>query len=277
MASRDDSIFLTTRVVAGVVVLVLLLAFVALYLFPENTDTDFAWTITPNTTATLMGAGYIAGGYFFLRVLTEKKWHRVQAGFLPITGFTIFMLGATFLHLDRFHQGSIQFYLWTVIYILTPFLVPLLWWRNHSADPGTLEESDHQFSRTARWGLGIVGAAGAAAMVLCFIQPALLISIAPWKLTALTARVGTGWGLLTALTALSIAQDGRWSAARILVESAAIGPALMLIAFARFAGDLDWGNPGAWLFTAGLAAALLSLVGVRIWIDRSPKQAPGTS
>jgi hypothetical protein len=264
MNTRDDRIYLTTRVAAGVVILVLLLAFVALYLFPENTNTDFAWTITPITTAMLMGAGYIAGAYFFLRVLTEKKWHHVQAGFLPITAFTIFMLAATLLHLDRFRQGSFQFYLWTVIYIVTPFLVPLLWWNNHRTDPGTPEERDYRLPLAFRWALGIAGLVAAAVMVLFFGRPAILISIAPWKLSELTARVGSGWGMLTALTAVSIAHDGRWSAARILVESGAIGPALMLLALFRIAGDFDWGNRGAWVFVAGLAAAFIFLAGARV-------------
>jgi hypothetical protein len=274
MNKPDDRIFVETRVAAGLVILVLLLAFVALYIFPQNTDTDFAWTITPSTTAVLMGAGYIAGGYFFLRVLTEKKWHRVQAGFLPITAFTIFMLGATILHLGRFHAGAFQFYLWTVVYIVTPFLVPLLWWHNHASDPGTLEEGDLRFSSGVRWILALVGLVVAAGMLLFFVQPASLISIAPWKLTELTARVGAGWGMLTALTMVSIAHDGRWSGARILSESAAIGPALMLFAFPRISGDFDWANPASWAFVGGLAAALVFLVLVHLLLDRQRTIAP---
>ena len=48
-------------------------------------------TPTPSTSAgsaLLIGAGYTAGAYFFARLILDKKWHRVQAGFLPITAFT---------------------------------------------------------------------------------------------------------------------------------------------------------------------------------------------
>ena len=269
----DDRIFVETRVVAGAVILVLLLAFGVLYIFPQNTDTDFAWTITPLTTAMLMGAGYLAGAYFFFRVLTERKWHRVHAGFLPITAFTICLLAATILHWNRFHLGSFQFILWTGIYLVTPFLVPLLWWRNHATDPGTLEENDLELTSLVRWGLRIFGLVAAAAMLLFFVQPAILISIAPWKLTELTARVGASWGMLTALTITSIGYDGRWSAARVLVESGSIGPALMLIALARVAGEFDWTTIGAWVFVAALGAALVFFVAVHIWLDKRAKAA----
>ncbi len=271
LKTRDDRIFLETRVVAGMVILVLLLAVLALYIFPQFTDQNFAWTIAPTTTAMLMGAGYLAGAYFFVRVLTEKKWHRAQAGFLPITAFTIFMLGATLLHWDRFHQGMFQFYLWTVIYIITPFLVPFLWWRNRATDPGTLEENDFKFPSLIRRALMLMGLVGVAVTIVFFIVPALPIALAPWKLTDLTARVGSGWGMLAVATILSIGYDGRWSAARILIESGAIGVALMLLAIPRAANDFNWTNPLAWLFIAVLGATLVFFIGVRFWFGRQRK------
>src|SRR5512140_328727 len=121
---HSDHITAETPVIDAAVIIVLLLAFVALYIAPQHTDQYFAWTILPPTSAMLIGAGYTAGAYFFLRVVTERKWHRVQAGFLAITAFTICMLAAALLHWSRFHQGALNFYLWTIIYILTPFLVP---------------------------------------------------------------------------------------------------------------------------------------------------------
>src|SRR6266508_4456058 len=99
-ATKNDRVFAFTQIVAASVILVLLLAFLALYIFPDQTDTDFAWTILPRTSALLIGAGYTAGAYFFARLIIDKKWHRVHAGFLPITAFTICMFIATLLHWD---------------------------------------------------------------------------------------------------------------------------------------------------------------------------------
>src|SRR6185295_17462126 len=52
-----------------------------------------------------------------VRVLTERQWHRVGLGFLPITVFTWMMLGTTFLHWNRFRHGSLPFEIWFWIYL----------------------------------------------------------------------------------------------------------------------------------------------------------------
>src|SRR6478752_1478625 len=75
--TRDDHVFLFTQIMAASIIVVLFLAFLALYIFPDRTETDFAWTILPRTSALLIGAGYTAGAYFFARLILDKKWHRV--------------------------------------------------------------------------------------------------------------------------------------------------------------------------------------------------------
>jgi hypothetical protein len=266
-ASRSDRISVDTRVVGGLVILVLLLAVSVLYFFPDRTDPNFSWTIVPRSTAIIIGAGYAAGAYFFVRVITERRWHRVHVGFLSITAFTIFMLAATLLHWSRFHQGTIQFYLWTGIYVITPFLVPFLWWRNRASASLDLEENDVRFSAAVRWLLGAFAAAGALLAVLVFIVPSVLISVAPWKLTELTSRVFAGWSMLTFLTILAIAVDGRWSATRILAQSAMVAQVLALLALPRMWNDLDLSRPMTPIFVVGLALALIVLAGIHLRLD----------
>src|SRR5438874_6263602 len=111
-AVRDDRVLPETRWLAACIVPFLLVAFAMLYLFPDRTDTLFAWTIRPRMTPLIMGAGYIAGGYFFVQALFARRWHTVHLGFLPVTAFTICMAIGTFLHLDRFHRGHVSFYTW---------------------------------------------------------------------------------------------------------------------------------------------------------------------
>src|SRR5438034_4272681 len=125
---RDDRVLPLTRLVALGVILILLLAVLSLYLFPDFTDQNFAWTILPRMTAMAMGAGYLMGAYFFARVLTGSRWHHFAAGYLPITAFTIGIALATILHLERFHQGQFNASLWELLYSITPFLVPCIWY-----------------------------------------------------------------------------------------------------------------------------------------------------
>lgn len=89
--ARDDRVLNQTHVLGGFIVPFLLVAFVALHFWPGDTKDYFAWEIHPDMTPMIMGAGYIAGAYFFARVVMEKRFHRIHVGFLPVTSFTIFM------------------------------------------------------------------------------------------------------------------------------------------------------------------------------------------
>ncbi|TMK61013.1 MAG: hypothetical protein E6G54_00945 [Actinobacteria bacterium] len=198
---RDDRILPFTRVVAAAVIVVLVFAFIVLFLLPGQTDRRFAWTIHPSMTAMLMGAGYGSAIYFFVRVLTERQWHRVGLGFLPITVFTWMMLGTTFLHWGRFRHGSFPFDLWFWIYLVTPVLVPAVWLVNRRHDPGTVEARDARFEVRVRRALVATGLVLVAIAAWMYIDPEGAVAVWPWGLTTLTARViaafvalpGVGW------------------------------------------------------------------------------------
>ena len=273
---HSDHITIETRVIGAAVIIVLLLAFLALYIAPQHTDQDFAWSILPPTSAILIGAGYTAGAYFFLRVVTERKWHRVQAGFLAITAFTVCMLAATLLHWSRFHQGQLAFYLWFIIYLLTPLVVPFLWWRNRSTATRDLEAEDFRFSLSVRWVLSAGAALGILLFVVIFFLPSILVSLAPWKLTPLTARVFAGWTILTLAAVLNIALDGRWSATRYLMQAAMVGLALSLLALPRIWPDLNFGNPMAYALVGGMAVTLLAFIVIHLRLDAMARRKAPT-
>src|SRR5262245_57224968 len=68
---RDDRVFPSTRLLGAVIVPFLVVAFALLYFFPDDTRHWFAWDVQPTITPLIMGAGYIAGAYFFVRVARE--------------------------------------------------------------------------------------------------------------------------------------------------------------------------------------------------------------
>jgi hypothetical protein len=76
--SQNNRILPFTRWTAILILPFLLAAWGILYLFPQHTEALFAWPITPEMSARLMGAGYLAGAYFFIRAATNNKWHTVQ-------------------------------------------------------------------------------------------------------------------------------------------------------------------------------------------------------
>jgi hypothetical protein len=65
----DDRVLPVTWVVAAMIVPFLVVVFAILYLLPHATDRLFAWTILPQMSALLMGAGYASGVYFFICVV----------------------------------------------------------------------------------------------------------------------------------------------------------------------------------------------------------------
>jgi len=253
---HTNRIYPITRIVAGIVVPVLALAFLILYFFPDTSGERFAWAIQPHMMALYIGAGYIGGAYLFLRVLLGGPWQRVTHGFLPVTTFTISMLLLTLLHWDRFDTGHFPFQLWLILYIVTPVLVPWLWLRNRGEDPGTPDTRDAQVPAPARYAMIAAGLSFAAFSLAGFVFPGFLIAIWVWPLTALSARALAGWFALLAVGGLVIGRETRWSAWKVGLTSIFIWHALVLAG--AFFNPADFGEAGLlnwFLVLVGLALA----------------------
>jgi len=179
-AVHDDVVLPATRV-AAVVVAVLVPALIILWGLPTRTADLWAWTIAAPLTPIFMGAGYGAGAYFFVRVYRSARWHEVSVGVVSAAVFALLMLVTTLLHYDKFNQGQAHdglpdppalataaFYGWTIVYILSPFLVGWLWWRNQQRDPRTPEAGEAIVPATVRLAARVIaiGALAAAAVVL---------------------------------------------------------------------------------------------------------------
>lgn len=271
-----DQIRPLTKVVAAIIIPFLVAAFIILYFFPEQSGQRFAWEIKPAMTAVWMGAGYLGGAYFFLRVLLDRRWHRVAGGFWPVTTFTWAMLLATGLHWSRFDPAHLPFQIWLVLYVVTPFLVPFIWWYNHRADDGQPEINDRVVPNLARGAMAAVGVIMIISCLICFVAPDLAITLWPWQLTPLTARVMGGWFALMGVGGFMMARESRWSGWRYEVESIIfVWHALVLIGALVHRSDFKPGS--TWFFFAEFGAILVLLI-FYIWMQRSispPSPDPG--
>jgi hypothetical protein len=268
---RDDRVYQETWLLGAVIVPFLVVAFALLYFFPDDTRHWFAWDVQPTITPLIMGAGYIAGGYFFVRVARESRWHRIHVGFLPVTAFTLFMAVGTFNHLDRFATAHVAFWIWVGLYVTTPVLVPLAWWRNRATDPRTPEPGEPPLHGLVRPLLLAAGAAQSGVALVLLLSPSTMIEHWPWHLTPLTAQTLGGWFALPGVTALMMGIDGRWSAIRITLESQLIGLALILIGTIRAWDDVDTSNALAYIFVAGIAGLFASLLALEWYmLSREP-------
>jgi len=225
----DDRILPVTRLVGMIVVPFLWLAFLILFFTPDLSGERFAWAIKPPMTAMYLGAGYFGGSWLFINAILGKRWHRIAGGFLPITTFTWFMVISTFLHWDRF-SNNLGFYLWLILYVVTPFLVPALWNSNRQTDPGEPEPDDILIPPTVSLILKLISVSSLIYVVIGFINPEFVIKTWVWTLTPLTARVMSGWIALLGVGAFTMSNEKRWSGWRTPLESIAIWHVLVLIA-----------------------------------------------
>ncbi|HRQ24641.1 MAG TPA: hypothetical protein PLF42_14540 [Anaerolineales bacterium] len=254
---NNDKILPTTRIVAIIVIPFLWLAFLILFFFPETTGERFAWRITPHMTSLYIGAGYLGGSWLFVNMLVQKRWHRVKGGFFAITTFTWFMLLATLLHWERFSHGTLGFTLWLILYIVTPFLVPVIWNLNRKADTGQPEESDVIIAPAILWILRLIGTVGLVTVAISFVQPDFLIRIWPWALTPLTARVMCGWIALLSVGAFAMSADPRWTSWRVPLQSILIWHVLVLVAVIMKADDftmslVNWYTVSIFVMVVGI-------------------------
>lgn len=256
---QDDRIFQATRVISGLVVPFLVLAFLILFFFPEQSGQRFAWDIKPPIMAVFMGAGYLGGSWLFIHAVFGRRWHRVAPGYLPVTTFTIAMLLATFIHWDRFDKQHFPFLLWLILYLATPFLVPWMWFRNRRVNSVQPEPGDLRVPVFARMGLGALGTFLVLFALSGFIFPNWLAGLWPWKLTLLTARVLSGWLALLGVGGLVISRESRWSSWKIGLECIMIWHVLVIVGAALHPADFQNG-----LVNWYLASVLLVVLGMMI-------------
>jgi hypothetical protein len=255
---RSDRVLLPTRILAAVIVPFLVLAFLVLVPWPNDTKRLFAWAIKPTMSAMVLGSVYLGGAYFFLRVVRARRWHTVAGGFVPVGTFATLMGVTTIVHWDRFLHDHVAFWLWVVLYFTTPFLVFSVFLRNQREYDSTTDFSP----RIGPAAAGALVLAGVASMVMCvflYLFPARAVTVWPWPLTPLTAR------MLGAIFALGVAGIGawrerRWSAIRVLLQVAGFMLVLILIAAARARSEFDTSNALTWLFLAGFAMTTAALV-----------------
>lgn len=264
---RDDRIFPETRWLAVLIIPFLVVASILLYVWPNDTDKLFAWTIKPSMTPMMLAAAYLGGIYFFTRMALAKRWYLVKLGFLPVTIFATLLGIATILHWDRFNHSHISFFTWVALYFTTPFLVFAVWLRNRTTDQGTAEPNEVIIPQGMRLFIGVIGVITLTVSLLLFLQPALMIRLWPWMLTPLTARVVGAMFALPGVVGLGIALEKRWSAARIILEAQAFSIVMILIAIVRAWSNFKPSNLSTWLFVGGLSFLLIALAALYTGIE----------
>lgn len=265
---RDDRVLPLTRWVAWIIIPFLAAAALVLYGFPDRTTEFFAWTIRPEMTPVIMGAGYAVGVYFFYRVSTVDEWHTVAPVFLGITTFTWVMAIATVLHWENFNHGHHTFYLWVVLYAITPLLVPAVWAHNQRVSSHQRRTDDVTLPRAVRVLGGALGLVLTGSALVVFIAPDLIIGVWPWTVSPLTARILAGWIALFGVANTAAVVDPRWSGTRILLQCQIIGITLVLVGVVRVWDNFTPTNPVTWGGIGGVALYLVAILVLYLGMER---------
>ena len=254
MTKRDGRVLPATRALSITIIPFLVVAFVVLFVYPDDTGRLFAWPISPRMTPMVLGSVYLGGAYFFLRAARAREWHRVKAGFVPVGTFASLMAIATVIHWDRFTHDHLAFWLWAGLYFTTPFLVFATWAANRRYD-APVSEDDLEVPFAARVAAGTVGAMAVTTGLTLFLAPQRMLSSWPWMLTPLTARV-MGAIFSLGIGGLFVAADRRWRATATTLEVLGLMLSLIFVSGMRARADLDPSRPLTLTLILGMGVTL---------------------
>lgn len=270
---RDDRVLRSTRWLSGFIAPFLIVAFVVLYGFPDQTGLLFAWTITPTMTPMVLASAYLGGFFFFVRALRERRWVGLKLGLVSVGLFATLLGVATIVHWDKFNHQHFAFWLWAGLYFTAPFLVAAAYLANSrfAAPPAP---SEPRLGRAARIVLAAVGAGALGTGLTMFLAPVVMIPLWPWTLTVLTCRV-IGSVLCLGCAGLGAARDGRWSSLRLMIQVEAVMVVLILVAAVRAAGEFATDRPMTWLLLIGFVLVLGGSAYLWVAYEARPRRVTG--
>ena len=212
-----------------------------------------------------MGAGYAAGAVYFFPVMRAKRWAEVAPTFTGVAVFAPLMLTATLLHRDRFTQDHPTYTLWLAVYLVTPFLVPVVILHNRRNE-ASIEEAAPP-SRIWRLLLCAVFLGLGAVAICLFAAPATAASFWPWTITPLTSRVLGAWVAAMSIAGLAMVGSRHRSAWPLSLTVVLLWLSLILLAVPR--ARASFASPESMLaFAIAVGAAWLVFVAAAVALRR---------
>ena len=267
-ASRHgDRVVPAMRWLLGLAAVLVFLAGVQLFVFPQDTATRFAWTIDPPMTAVFLGASYWSAVGLELSGAVARYWTVARMAVPAVFVFTTLTLVVTVGHLDRFHLAAelpaatrSVTWGWIAVYAVVPVLMALAWWLQSRA--GTAVPTPGGLPRLLRATLAVLAVGLVALGLALLVAPQWADAAWPWPLTPLTGRAVGAWNVgLGVAAGHAWLVDDAYSLRPIGVTALAFG-VLQGIALTRYGDDLDWSSIPAVCYVVGLVA----ITAVGVWL-----------
>ena len=217
-----------------------------LYLFPNSTETYFAWAIQHPLTPMYIGASYFAGIGNLLAV-RENRWSLARVQIPAIFLFSFTMLLATLLHLPIFNWSHPIAWAWLAVYVISPVAAVIVWIQLESGYEVPAFEANKSpalFSPV----LFAFALVTAAIGLFLFLMPGQAAGIWPWSLTPLTSRVIGGWYLSGASLQFMLARQTSLHTARVGLLANVLVTSLLIIAALLRLNDLNGPVVSVWCY-----------------------------
>jgi hypothetical protein len=257
--------------VAGVLVV---LAGVQLFVYPERTATYFAWTIHPPLTAAFLGAAYWSAAALEWSAARRRTWAEARIAVPAVLVFTVLTLLATLLDLERFHFGSsfeagtqAVTWAWLAIYTVVPVLMVVLWVRQRSA-PGGDPPRQHRLPAALKALVAVQAVLMVVVGVALFVAPNQTKDLWPWPLTGLTARAIGAWATSLGLAAVHVLIENDTRRVRPAAIAFVLFGGLELLSVARYPGTGDWSSPAGVVYLLFLVSAVVGGAAA-LWLGRA--------
>lgn len=245
--------------VAGVLVF---LAGVQLFVFPDRTAERFAWTIDPPMTALFLGAAYWSALALEVSAARSRTWAGARIAVPAVFTFTTTTLVVTLLHLERFHLGAEHpgatravTWAWIAIYATVPAMMAAAWLgqrRVAGEDPPRTRRLPGPVRATVAVLVVLLVVAGTVALLV----PDTAARWWAWPLTPLTARAIGAWAIGLAVAGAHALWEDDVERVRPAAWAFLSFAALEALALVRGRHDVDWSDPAAAVLVAVLVAAV---------------------
>jgi hypothetical protein len=217
-----------------------------------QTDTFFAWTIAVPMTAAALGSNYWASAALAIFAARKRIWAQGRISISVALAFAPLTTAATFIHLDEFHLANPIGIFWVIAYGVYPPMLVFLLVRQLRVEG---EDPPRELPLPA-W-IRLILAVQAVVMtplgVLMFAAPGLASPWWPWSLSALTSQALGAWVLAFGILAAHAVVENDLERVDVALFAYPVLAILHTTSVIRFSGDIQWSEPGAYVYVAFIA------------------------
>lgn len=244
------------------------LAGVQLFVLSGDTATYFAWTMAPPITAAALGGAYFAATIAQFVAARRTTWAEARVAVPWAGAFAVLVLVVTILRFGEFHFSSSdaapQFaaWLWLATCAGTAVATFLAMWVQLRV-PGDDPPRNAPLPRSLRTSFRVETALLVFLGAPFLLVPGVALQIVPYTLSPLATQViGAGF-LGFAVFTYSALRENDLDRVQPVGGLLTVFAILELVTLARYAGDVKWASPLAWIYTLFFASFLPA--GIQAW------------